>query len=217
MGSQILCVLFALIILEVCLFLHLHRCFLKWFVFLCFGLRPHANTVFGLKVTFGKCLPLFHWCAELLARDVRDCGLTFFIYINLKKDIYVYLHMKCPTGSHWPKFVAHKLWGRDRWWGLEPPQIEHARPRAKYKLELTLGWVCWLWNAGHVFLLIAIHQIQKYLQNLKFVKLHSEDFFPTFWSGAAKTVLFTCFWQHPNTFTRGLRLELDLKSICSMD
>lgn len=27
------------------------------------------------------------------------------------------------------------------------------------------------------FLLIAIHQIQKYLQNLKFVKLHSEDFF----------------------------------------
>lgn len=39
------------------------------------------------------------------------------------------------------------------------------------------------------FLLIAIHQIQKYLQNLKFVKLHSEDFFPTFWSGAAKTVL----------------------------
>lgn len=151
MGSQILCVLFALIILEVCLFLHLHRCFLKWFVSLCFGRRPHANTVFGLKVTFGKCLPLFHWCAELLARDVRDCGLTFFIYINLKKDIYVYLHMKCPTGSHWPKFVAHKLWGRDRWWGLEPPQIEHARPRAKYKLELTLGWVCWLWNAGHVF------------------------------------------------------------------
>lgn len=56
MGSQILCVLFALIILEVCLFL----CFLKWLVFMCFGLRPHANTVFGLKVTFGKCLPLFH-------------------------------------------------------------------------------------------------------------------------------------------------------------
>lgn len=141
---------------------------------MCFGLRPHANTVFGLKVTFGKRLPLFHGCAEFLARDVRDCGLTFFIYININKKGHLHLfthELVFPIGSHWPKFVAHKLWGRDRWWGLEPPQVEHARPRAKYKLELTLGWVCWLWNAGHVFfLLISIHQIQKYLKNLKFVE-----------------------------------------------
>lgn len=97
--------------------------------------------------------------------------LPFLFTLIKKGHLHLFTHeVVFPIGSHWPKFVAHKLWGRDRWWGLEPPQIEHARPRAKYKLELTVGWVCWLWNAGHVFLLIAIHQIQKYLQNVKFVE-----------------------------------------------
>lgn len=70
-----------------------------------------------------------------------------FLFTLIKKRTFTFIY----TWSVQQVLTGHKLWGRDRWWGLEPPQIEHARPRAKYKLELTLGWVCWLWNAGHVF------------------------------------------------------------------
>lgn len=206
---------------------------------MCFGLHPHANTVFGLKVTFGKHLPFFHWCAEFLARDVRDCGLTFLFTWIKKGHLHLFTHeVFFPIDSHWPKFGAHKLWGRDSWWGLEPAQVEHARPRAKYKLKLTLGWVCWLWKAG-LFFFFSFNSPNSKISKKKISNLwdlHSEDFFPHLLKWGSQNCVLTalqffflfslscrqtdfCAWRftNPNTFTCGLRLELDLKSICSID